>query len=116
MEQDPALSCVTALQQAGWHVAPAANPWHVITEIHADRWWSPQVVDTAVLSISAGQGLLQRLQLQPPAHGSGLPEHWILASTEMQPFEELAMLLPSWSIPPGEVPAGEQDSREPPSQ
>ena len=115
MEPDPMQACVTALQQAGWHVAPAANPWHVITEIHADRWWSPQLLDTAVLSITTGQGLFQRLQLEPATSGPGLPQHQVVASSGLQPFDDLVRLLPIWSTPPSEAPdAGQEDPSAPP--
>lgn len=60
-EVDPVRTYVAGLQRAGWHVAPQASLWNVTSEIYADRWWSPNLVDTALISMTTGHGLGQRV-------------------------------------------------------
>lgn len=85
MEPDPVQACLAALQQAGWHVAPTTSPWEVVTELHADRWWSAQLVDTAVLDVPTGLGLLQRVQITVPANGTGPPQqHHVMATARVE--------------------------------
>ena len=110
MAIEPVMSCVGALQQAGWQLAPTANPWHVVTELHAHRWWDPYLVDTATLSLLTDLGCGQRVQLLAPPAGSGSPQHQILGSTGLVPVQQLPTLLADWPIPtsgpaPDESPA-----------
>lgn len=99
MEVDPLGACVAGLQRAGWHVAPQASLWNVTTEIHADRWWSPNLVDTALVSGMTGQGLGQRVQVRFLPEDSGAPDHQVLASTGVVDVAELVDLLTQWPHP-----------------
>jgi hypothetical protein len=102
MVDDPILACVVALNQAGWHVSPAASPWPVTTEIHADLRWSPQLVDTAVLSTATGQAVAQRIKIIP-TQDTGQLQHEVLAHTGPVPAADLPAILADW--PPPELPA-----------
>lgn len=93
MDADPVWACVARLQQAGWQIAPAASPWQVVTDLYAHRWWSGQLVDSAVLSLTTGQGLAQRIQV--PASGGGLA-HAVVGTTGLVPLEQLAPLVEEW--------------------
>lgn len=96
MEAEPVFTCVTRLQQAGWQVAPAASPWQAITDIHAHRWWTGQLVDSAVLALTTGQGLAQRIQVTTSSAG---PAHRVVAATGPMPFDQLTTLLEGWPAP-----------------
>lgn len=100
MEPDPVQASLAALQQAGWHIAPTASPWEVVTQLHADRWWSGQLVDIAVLDVPTGLGLLQRVQITVPANGLGPPQHHVMATTGLQPLAALPAVVTSWPPPP----------------
>lgn len=86
-------------------MAPLASPWHTTTEIHADRWWTPQLVDTAVLSLTTGHGVGQRLTVSVTP--SGLPSHEVSADTGVLPVADLAAQLASWPAP-ADTNAGQQ--------
>lgn len=111
MASEPMMACVGLLQQAGWQLAPTANPWHVVTELHAHRWWDAYLVDTATLSLLTDQGCGQRVQLIAPPAGSGTPRHQILGSTGLVSVERLPPLLADWPIP-----MNSPAPQEPPSQ
>ncbi len=99
MQPDAVLACVGQLQQAGWQVAPVASPWQTVTEMHAHRWWSGQLVDAAHLSLTTGHGILQRIQVTATATG---PAHAILADSGLLPLDHLPALAASWPAPPAE--------------
>ncbi|WP_461143517.1 hypothetical protein [Salinifilum aidingensis] len=114
MQPDAVLACVGQLQQAGWQVSPVASPWQTVTEMHAHRWWSGQLVDAAHLSLTTGQGMLQRIQVTATATG---PAHIILADSGLVALEQLPAIAASWPAPPAEdlAPSTPPGSTEPPS-
>lgn len=115
MVTEPVRACVGALQQAGWQLAPTANPWHVITELHAHHWWNAQLVDTATLSLPTGHGCGQRVQITTPPEGIGPPQHQILGSTGLVPLDQLSTLLADWPTPTTS-PAPDEQLANPPEQ
>ncbi|MHA6800269.1 hypothetical protein [Bounagaea algeriensis] len=111
MQPDAVLACVGQLQQAGWQVAPVASPWQAVTEMHAHRWWSGQLVDAAHLSLVTGQGMLQRIQVTATASG---PAHVILADSGLVALDQLPAIAVSWPAPPAadlapDTPSGPTD-------
>lgn len=106
MDPNPLVTCLTRLQHLGWHIAPLASAWHAVTDIHADRWWTPQLVDTAALSLTTGQGVGQRLHVSVDT--AGVPVHGVSAETGVLPLDELATLLASWPPPTTDTEAGPQ--------
>lgn len=112
MASDPIMACVGLLQQAGWQLAPVANPWHIVTELHAHRWWDAYLVDIAALSLLTDQGCAQRVQLVAPPAGSATPRHHVLGSTGLVSVEQLSPLLADWPTPTSS-PAPHEPSEHP---
>ncbi len=97
MQPDPVLACAGQLQQAGWQLAPVASPWQTVTEMHAHRWWSGQLVDVAHLSLTTGHGIVQRIQVTATANG---PAHVVLADSGLVALDQLPATAANWPAPP----------------